>query len=106
MEGFAHRRVVKRAFTGRNVSQGGVDVAANAFLRSVSGHADTFNLLSRGYVVEVALQRHHGFYFLGRAANMESPKRWAVDALARLLRCSFDYRSEERRVGKECRSRW
>src|SRR2546426_10399092 len=29
-----------------------------------------------------------------------------VDRIARLLRANADERSEERRVGKECRSRW
>ena len=38
------------------------------------------------------------------AASYELPK--AVDIVKELKYAKFDDRSEERRVGKECRSRW
>src|SRR3712207_9351235 len=43
---------------------------------------------------------------LASSAGLDNVRAEAIIAEANVLMCRGDFRSEERRVGKECRSRW
>ena len=62
--------------------------------------ADAFNLFDK---FEMKLQEYNGD--ITRSA-VELAKMWRTDKALRNLKALLRSRSEERRVGKECRSRW
>ena len=79
------------------------------FLKSAIGEDVYFNILAYAYAKNVKICEEELYYWTNNPESVSNSKQAKIDENIDplfLLQSIYDRRSEERRVGKECRSRW